>query len=204
MPTICRVTSKKFGFKYGWRFKISSIAELNDYWEKGRSLQLREGFSNFLHSREGHAAVGNPEYADHVSHDDGSFIATCVHTERYKENPRSLVEVVVDAYDRIYTNMARCIQDFGAIYVSHIGAYMPVGKDYEELETKTIEQYVIPGEDIRIKQWPNGTHFYAYVGNTSVEYCGKNKWDTESDARKAATSWARMNKIPLEITEKGK
>ena len=71
--------------------------------------------------------------------------------------------------------MMRLLFDKGHVYVNKEGGYFSLVPGMEEIATNTVKEFVLPGQKIVIKKWPNGIHFYAYVGGTSVTYNGTNK-----------------------------
>ena len=94
--------------------------------------------------------------------------------------------------------MQRTLVEHGPIYINSVGGYFNLVGDMEESKVRTVDQWVIPGEDIRLKQWPHGIHWYAYVGSASVVRDGVNKWGTKEEAKKNAIAWAKENNILLE------
>ena len=198
MPTVAKIVWPQMKMKYGWCLKISSVDELQDYWLEARGLKIREGFANYLNSAEFEQATGKGRRTHHVNHDESYLVAMSCHVEGYRENPRSAVEVFVDVYDEVYKGMAKTIEQFGPIYINERGGYFWLGKDMVETDLKNVDQFVIPGEKITVRRWPNGIHFYSYVGGVSVDYRGRNKWDTEKEAVIAAQEWAKENNLKVE------
>jgi len=195
MPTIARVKWPKMDIDYGNLFKISSVHQLTYYWNDVKQNKLREGFANYLNSNEYVSLMGqgieSGTFNPHLSTNEASFLHCASLTEAYKDNPRSMVEVFCDISDKLYKDMANAIQEFGAIYINNKGGYFTLGADMEESNIQNIDQYILPGAKIEIKKWPNGTHFYAYVGGVSVVWNNKNKWTTEAAAQINAEQWAK-------------
>ena len=199
MPTIAHVKWPSMSLDYGWMFKLSSYPDLMLYWMDVRQNRLREGFANYLNSREfiSLAGVGLGQ-GGHISHGDAHFLHAASLAETLKDNPRSLVEIAAEVGDSLLQGMTRLLFDKGHIYVNKNGGYFSLVPGMEEVSTKTVKEFVLPGQKIEIKQWPNGKHYYAYVGGTSVVHEGKNKWSTKAVAQIHAERWARANHLEVE------
>lgn len=199
MPTIARVKWPDMGIDYGWMFKISTYSDLLGYWQDVRQNRLQDGFSNYLHSREFISLAGEDIGASHhLSHSDAAFLNAVCLAETMKDTPRGVVEIFCDITDAIYQGMTKLLQEKGHLYVNKNGGYFSLSDGMEETDLQEIESFVIPGQKIEIKQWPNGTHYYAYVGGVSVERDGVNKWDTKSQAYNKSKLWAAEHNISLE------
>jgi hypothetical protein len=199
MPTIARVKWPDMGIDYGWMFKISTYSDLLEYWRDVRQSRLQDGFSNYLHSCEFISLVSEDIGASHhLNHSDASFLNAACLAETTKDMPRNVVEIFCDITDSLYTGMAKILQEEGHLYVNKNGGYFSLGNGMEETGLQEIESFVIPGQEISIKQWPNGIHYYAYVGGVSVERNGTNKWDTKANAYNEAKLWAVEHSISLE------
>lgn len=76
------------------------------------------------------------------------------------------------------------------LYVNTSGGYcLSLDEKVNRYESDVLIWPVLKESDIQIKQWPGGTHFYAYIGPIQVKYDDQVKWDSESDARMAALSY---------------
>jgi len=84
------------------------------------------------------------------------------------KGPRCLVEIAAECGDRLLQGMMRLLFDKGHVYVNkEVLTRSGYGRD-----SYTVKEFVLPGQKIVIKKWPNGIHFYA---GTSVTYNGMNK-----------------------------
>jgi len=199
MPTIAHVKWPSMSLDYGWLFKLSNYTDLMTYWMDVRQNRFREGFANYLHSREFISLTGvGVGQGDHLSHDDAQFLHAASLAETLRDNPRSLVEIATEVGDQLLQGMTRLLFDKGSIYVNKNGGYFALISGMEEVSTKTVKEFVLPGQKIEIKQWPNGKHYYAYVGGTSVVHDGQNKWSTKAVAQIHAERWAKDNHLEIE------
>ena len=94
-----------------------------------------------------------------------------------------------------YAEMTRMILEGSTLYVNANGGYsMTMGEAVNRCESETLMWPVFSEKDIRIKKWPGGDHYYAYIGPIQVKESDTLKWDSESDARMAAmryVNWKR-------------
>ena len=201
MPTVAHVKWPSMNLDYGWMFKLSSYPDLMTYWMDVRQNRFREGFANYLHSCEFISLAGpgvGLQFNGHLSHSDASFLHAASLAETAKDHPRSLVEIACECGDQLLCGMTTLLFDKGSIYVNKNGGYFSLVPGMEEITTETVKEFVLPGQKIEIKQWPNGKHFYAYVGGTSVVRDGQNKWSTKEAARIHAERWAKENNLSVE------
>lgn len=84
--------------------------------------------------------------------------------------------------------MMKNIQEYGQIYINRVG-----GNTHDLNYTQSCRQskMVWPDfteKDIRIKRFPYGSHYYAYVGNVEVKDGNKKKWNTYEEAFRIVSS----------------
>lgn len=80
------------------------------------------------------------------------------------------------------------IREHGAVYINPVG-----GKTFDVKYTQFCrrKELVFPEykrEDIRVKQFKGGQHWYAYIGDTQVRNGDQMKWNTYNKAFEAATA----------------
>lgn len=198
MPTIAHITWPEMNIDYGFLFKISSFDELFEYWENVRSLRLKEGIRNYMSSAEFEQITQKSRSTPHLSHPDADLINVRCLAETESSKPRSVIEVINNVCDDVFSGMRKTLNEQGIIYVNTQGGYFHLSSQMKEVKTENISDWVIPSRDLRLKQWPGGIHWYAYVGSQSVTLSGINKWETKKEAQKAAEKWANNNGITLD------
>ena len=167
--------------EYDWMLVIESLEELGDYHEKLLASKMGAVWANLLETQKGKPHIDNK-------------LGYLIHLEAEKyENPKSLIDLTAIVGGKIYAAKAQAILDCGKIYVGKLGGFFPHSKDIEVIEEYIGDNYIYPNyteKDIRVKQWTNGTHWYAYVGDLLVEETENgekcSKWDTEFFALNAA------------------
>ncbi len=190
MPTAVKI--KMGTLNYGWLFKISTFPELMDYYQKVRANRIQEGFSNLLRSRELNSLTGASLNGEHISHPD----AFGIYSKSLAVEGTCFDAVAAYAQD-VAGGMLRSLDENGPLYVNSKGGYFTAHPTVEELDNKSVEQWVLPMDTISVKQWPGGRHWYASVGGQSVVRNGENKWSSKAMAELNAEKWAEENGIVL-------
>lgn len=175
--------------EYDWLLVIESIEELNDFHWRSMSAKIGAVWANLFEVQEGKAHFDNK-------------LGFLIDLEASKK-PDSLINLTAIVLRRIWEAKAKVILDCGKIYVGKSGGFFSHSEDIEVFDEFIGDNYLFPQyteKDIHIKQWTNGTHWYAYVGDLSVEMDGEKKWDTEERARERAMSYLyRLKNIQFEF-----
>ncbi len=80
----------------------------------------------------------------------------------------------------------RNIREDGAVYINRVGG-STFSVDYTQFCRR--KELIFPDfkkEDIRVKKFEGGRHWYAYIGEMQVRNNGELKWNTQEAAREAA------------------
>jgi hypothetical protein len=175
--------------EYDWMLVIESIEELNDFHQKSMAAKIGGVWANLFDVQDGRAHFDNKL----------SFLIDLEASEKSD----SLINLTATVLGKIWEAKAKAVIDCGKIYVGKLGGFFPHSKDIEVLDEFIGDNYLFPQyteKDIRVKQWTNGTHWYAYVGDLSVEVDGEKKWDTEKRARERAESFLyRLKNVQFEF-----
>lgn len=103
----------------------------------------------------------------------------------------------ITVWEKQHKDMTEMILSDKVLYVNPVGGYCTALENIiNRYESNKLKWPVLKETDIRIKKWPNGMHFYAYIGPVQVKDGIITKWDSESDARNAAMNYVN-NKIKL-------
>ena len=183
----------KVVLEYDWMLVIDKMQHLVNYHEKTMHAQIPITWNNLEKVSEGKA---------HISTTLGSLI----HIKA--DNKKSLVELTAEVSDEIFNAKAKALIDCGKIYINKNGGFFPHSENIEVLEEMEVDSknIIFPSysdKDIKVIQWPNGTHWYAYVGDFQVEdRNGINKWNTKKEANDQAKSHVyKLNREQYKIKE---
>ena len=163
-----------FVFKNGgWWLKIDTVEKLTDYLEITDS-RFGQAFNSLIHSKE---------FGMGMEHADETAFAIGMYGQNRKLSPLS---ATIDFRNRIIQNQYDAVLTHGCIYIKQNGGYhWPSTKDEksEAFVRKTVLIFPDFKEDeIRVKRFPGGEHFYAYIGNMEVRDGDTIKWNTYEEA----------------------
>lgn len=163
-----------FVFKNGgWWLKIDTVEKLTDYLEKTDN-RFGKAFDSLVHSKE---------FGMGMEHANETALAIGLYGQNRKLSPLS---ATLDFRNAIIQNQYDALLTHGCIYINENGGYHWPSKKDEKSEAfvrKTV--LVFPDfkkDEIRVKQFPGGEHFYAYIGNVEVRDGDIIKWNTYEEA----------------------
>ena len=181
MPRIAHVVDERLGIDYGFMYELRNGIDLEEYTQEVAQPRWACGFWDDFASRNlSHAATA-----------EGNLIRE-YSALRGKSQLETLGRMVEDGY----LSMTRALSA-GPIVVNRNGGYFPLTHQKVK-ESREIHTWTLPGATLKISQWPNGTHFYARIGDEDVVLYGRRKWDTKEEAEQAAKKFARIQGIALE------
>jgi hypothetical protein len=193
-----------------WYFRAKTLSEVNLHTDQILRPLLQGGFNSFSEkfstalSRYLNCKEKDIHIDFFMAHADNDVEAGIRNIDAiFHENPRPLSmfettnQMLIDAYHaRVET-----LQKFGECYLANGVAQYGFSKENDEIcETILSEEFVYPTQrlatmdDVRIIQWPGGAHYYAKIGNFDVVHDGKQKWDSEIEAKKAAYWFIQFEK----------
>lgn len=174
-----------YGFVFNgnaWFLEIKDLETLNAYLEMAWSIRHDE-------------LERDRERISKKLHPSSDIIGICETFANMRGTGTELEFKALKA--RQTADMTRMIGDGLTLYVSPRGGYCMSLNGIENRCTQEDLQWpVFSEEDIRIKQWPDGTHWYAYIGPVQVKDGEIQKWGSESDARMAARRYVNSKVKP--------
>lgn len=156
----------------GWWLKVSSIKELQEYNEKTESPVIKE-FKDVLNCRmSDNTDTGN------------AFL------ELYSQNKKvSPIEAVMQSNTKKSAKQIEFLINGFNIYFNRHGAWH-FGKDDYDIWCHS-DSLIFPDfkmDEIKIEKFPDGDHFYAYIGKMQVRDKNTLKWNTYEEAYAQALS----------------
>lgn len=174
---------EKFVFLYngsGWFLKIDSLDMLNRYMKKVWNIRKEEFFYDLKRIRK-------------KQHPTGDIAQVCQTLSSMKGTDAWLEFLALK--ENQHREMSYMVLEGLTLYVNSSGGYcMLLENITNRYESETLMWPVFSEDDIRIKKWPGGTHYYAYIGPVQVKDGDILKWDSESDARMAAKKYVNRKR----------
>lgn len=167
-----------------WWLKINSPEQLFDYHDKTDSVWSRE-FYNLISSKE--FGQDGKSHASYLAYAIGQYGAN------RGMNP---IQATQEFRATVIGNQLDALLEYGEIYINPKGGYhfKKGNKDYSQFVRR--KELIFPNyedKDIRIKQFPGGEHWYAYIGDMQVRDGDIMKWNTYEEALKKAKKLVTMN-----------
>lgn len=185
-----KIKNEKFNMDYDWMILLDSQEALDWYLE------------TWLKSEASKCTENVKDYMDMKAHVEHPFFVSMYHSQKTDTNYFVALAKMVNMVE---TSIRDTFKIYGSIVVNKLGGCLPMTEDFKVMRAveKEISDIIFPSytkEDIRVKQWQDGTHWYAYVGNYSVIYNKKRKWDTKKEAEEKAKHFLyKLNRQGFEI-----
>lgn len=172
-----KVVDTRIDMKYDWLLVLESKEDVIDFHKKALPPKIQLAWNNLTAVAQG---------KDHVNNGLSHYIYWNI------EPGESIFSATCRSLDRVIADKLYYVNKVGKIYQNKFGGYFP---HHEYLEV--LEEFETDGEnilfpeytydDILVKQWKDGTHWYAYVGDIWCEdYSGNKKFDTKDRAMEVA------------------
>lgn len=203
MPTFVHVIDKHKGMTldYGFVLKIDGIIDLMNYVMCVKNTQMVNAFSEYLNSKEfDYLTKQGYSGKNHCITPTSFCLSVLSRCETLKEKPRSVIELLSNLMEKTVSGMMNVIDKYGTIYIQRSGGYFSHSDTISVGKTVNQDTYDYPGVDrtIKINQWPNGTHWYARVGEFDIsDNEGNYKWNTREEAINHTKPYLIKNNIPI-------
>lgn len=163
----------------GWWLKINSAEQLFNYHDKTESVWSSE-FYNLITSKE---------YGSGMNHATPIAATIGLYGANRKMTP---IEATMDFRGTVIGNQLDALLKYGEIYINRKGGYH-FKYEGDKLYTQFIrrKELIFPDfkkDEIRVKQFPGGEHFYAYIDDLEVRDGDIIKWNTYEEAYNMALS----------------
>lgn len=167
-----------FVWKNGWWLKITKIAQLFDYWDK-TDQHWYKALENLSDSVE--FSPTGKHHADILAYTIGLY---------GDHNNLSMIHAVTQFAGKIKGQQLTYLLEKGILYINSKGGYhFPYEGQTPETQFCHRKELIFPEfkeNDIRIKSFPGGQHYYAYIGDVQIHNGDILKWDTYKEAYERA------------------
>lgn len=169
-----------FVYKDGtWWLKIKTVEELLNYHDKTDG-RWSGAFDNLIHSKE---FYDGEKHASNLAYVIGMFGS---------KRGLNAVESVVEFKSKIFDAQMDLILEGHTLFINEKGGYhFDYNGDKPASQFIYRNEFVFPNfskDEIRVKSFPGGHHFYAFIGDMQVRDGDMLKWNTYEAAMKVAES----------------
>ena len=162
----------------GWWLKVTSPEELLAYHAQ-HDHQYARAFQNLLVDTKPIASLPDSS----LPHPELRQLSAAIYTHA-QVHELSIVEATARLGDFVTRRQLESIAYKGCIYINDRGGWCEILpskiRQFLDKESFSFPHFTI--EDIRITQFDNGTHYYAYIGPMQVRDGDILKWDTREEA----------------------
>jgi len=165
-----------------WWLKITSQEELDAYmidvFLQDELLATKEFLELKRNNIKGH-------YTNH-------FACVCDSLASFKDT--SFFSELTFLKESFYKNASDVLVEHGQVYINSVGGYNWKREAKQIYSKEGFDFPVFSAEDIRIKKWPAGTHWYAYIGNVQLTNGEQVKWNTKEEAESFAIQYVNTKR----------
>jgi len=177
----------------GWYCLISSKIELDAYlgYLGQRIVKNWEFIKNSPKNKEGHCATSEAGTLKDL---------LILHMEEKNKSELSFVESLTFMEKVVTSAVIEIFNRNGEVYVSKTGACRPsttlldCESILDKIESEKLIFPIYTKNNLRIKQWTGGKHFYILENGKSIVVEGKVKWKTIKSAQDALDRYWKMSK----------
>lgn len=177
----------------GWWLKISDVDQLVAYYQETNPTRTSRAFENFMHGKEYDCFKPTP--SNNKNHGPWMNESDLTYAYAMYAGQRGLTFIQgMEGFTReVALTQLRKIEEYGAIFINRVGGYhadYDGHHNYPDFVRR--KQLVFPDfkkTNIRIRQFPGGEHYYAYIGDTQVRDGDTLKWSTYDEAYRQALAY---------------
>jgi hypothetical protein len=166
----------------GWWLKIDTLDKLADYMMKTESM-----YSNCLAEYIRYKA----DCLD-TQYDKGQLYSELNNRTKAiimfaEKRHLTMIDATIQFKMYVFTQMSNAIKESGYIVINKVGGYHSGPVKYSQFTNrKTFTWPDFKEKDIRITQFPGGTHYYVHIGEMELHENDEIKWNTHEEAMAAA------------------
>lgn len=168
----------------GWWLRITSVEELIEYYKQIAPVRNGKAFENYFYGKEWngyHPGFENDRHAPH--HETAAYTDAVV---RYAaKNDLNIFNALTEFTQMVALQQLEELKEHGTIYINRVGGYTWKTEKSIEYALVRRDELVFPEfkkNEIRVKRFPYGNHFYAYIGDLQVKDGDQMKWNTYEEA----------------------
>lgn len=158
----------------GWWLKISKLSELEEYIGNVGSKIVARGLCNYLEYKSGR---------EHLNELGAAIRMLALH------NNTDVYKSAFDIQSSVIRSQVDALSNGEVIYINSAGGWHAGGEYSDFVHKETLIFPDFTKDNIRVKKFDGGRHYYAYVGNVQVRDGDVLKWNTFDEAYKQALKY---------------
>lgn len=99
-------------------------------------------------------------------------------------NGKSVIKSIIDISSSVFNEQVKAIEKYGKVYINRVGGWCweLLGEVKQFMDKRDLTFPDFDKNDIRVERFPNGKHYYAYIGGMQVRDGDVLKWNTYQEA----------------------
>ena len=182
MYTFVKLRSELHDIDYPWKLVCEDMETMNEHALAYLKPVIKTGMDDMIQ----HATKGY-----HISSWWASAMLPLFHGAPQGLN---VLEASMTIEKDLYDTKSRMIEESGGVYLTDGPSYMSFSEHLTVVDTLVKENISFPHyseEDIIVKRWQGGVHYYAQVGGLDVVIDGKQNWNDAMMARRMALKYLK-------------
>lgn len=185
------VLKDRYTTNAGYWLKITNLDDYFKYMELVNTNRYQKVFENYLYGKE-YGGITN----EHGPHMKEAALTNLIVLEASNQNEKNgtnfnILDAISNFSNRVMDTQIELLKSTGALYFNRSGGYHCYDPDSKENGFVRRKELIWPDfkkDEIRIKSFPGGEHFYAYIDDMQVRDGDTLKWNTYDEAYKQALS----------------
>ena len=167
----------------GWWLKIDSAEKLGDYMMKTEKI-YGDSLMEYVHY-----AMKRDERTE--EEESKAYMNLSNRTKAIimfgEQRNLTIIDAVIQFRMCLFSQMCEAIREAGYIVINKVGGYHRGPIEYSQfVHRKTFTWPDFKESDIRISQFPGGTHWYVHIGDMELHEGDEIKWNTKAEAMAVA------------------
>jgi hypothetical protein len=163
----------------GWWLQLSNVDELIAYLEEVAPTRYGNAFENYIYGKEFDETSKN-----HSPHSREVELTSAIgQYARMRET--TFIQALIMFRNEVALRQMHEIEEHGSIFINRAGGYHSASEYDKCYDVVYRDNLIFPQfhkNDIRVKKFPYGQHYYAYIDDLQVKDGDTMKWNTYEEA----------------------
>lgn len=170
----------------GWWLKVTNEFELMDWWSQANN------FGKVWYDLK----MAGIKHSHFKSQEAFLMDFKCsVHPEKTSFSNMDLAQM----YNEMkYDTKSKMLDKYGVIYINKVGGFCVPSTSISEENSLERAELIFPQiekHELKIEQFPGGTHFYPSINGIALVINGVEKYDTKAEAQRVSEEYLKNIKV---------